>query len=77
MGGFKPVCKIDMFWGCETDTTQSIFDCNCSADDMLNDLEHNPDSTTQMIWNVSKSPAGQQAAKGVRNAADLTLQAGD
>lgn len=47
-----------------------------SADDILNDLEHNPDPATQAIWNVSNSTAGQTAAKGVRGAAELTVQAG-
>lgn len=47
-----------------------------SADDMLNDLEQNPDPATQAIWKVSSSAAGQQAAKGVRGAADFTVQAG-
>ncbi|GMH35727.1 hypothetical protein BSKO_03595 [Bryopsis sp. KO-2023] len=76
----------------ESDTRESVFSSRpagkvmssgnpfeqalASADNMLNNLEQNPDPATQAIWKATNSSAGQTAAKGVRGAAEFTVQAG-
>ena len=47
-----------------------------STDQMLNDLEKNPDQTTETIWKISNSPIGKSTAAGVRTAAKVTIKAG-
>ena len=48
-----------------------------STDQMLNEMEKNPDSTTEAIWKISNSPIGKGTAAGVRTAAKLTIKAGN
>eukprot|EP00210_Caulerpa_lentillifera_P004887 g4663.t1 len=47
-----------------------------NADEMLDEMERNPNQTTKAIWKVANSPIGQGTAAGVRTAAKVTLKTG-
>ena len=47
-----------------------------TTDQMLNDMERNPNAATETLWRISNSPIGKGTAASVRTAAKVTLKAG-
>lgn len=45
------------------------------ADKSLDEIEHNPPAVQKALYDMSRSPAGEAASKGVQAAAKLTMSA--